>query len=273
MTEHTGTLEFVDTHCHLDFDETLKDDRACLARARAAGIHKMVNICTTLEEFDQIVETAKNNAGVFATVGIHPHEAEPTLEQISLPKLGDWLREGTKNRPVVAIGETGLDYFYENSPKAAQRDVFETHIKIAKEVDYPLSVHTRSAREDTIDLLRTVAPGVRGTIHCFSEDLSFAKDVLNLGFYISVSGIATFKNANAIREAIAYAPLDRLLLETDAPYLAPVPHRGKPNEPAYLVETAKVVAELKGISLKDLARATTENFYRLFSRAHEIDNQ
>ena len=180
--------------------------------------------------------------------------------------LYKWLLEKSQDPKVIGLGETGLDYYYDNSPREAQRQAFEIHIKAARDVGLPLSVHTRAAKKDTIELLQQGQ--VTGVIHCFSESQGLADAALDLGFYISLSGIITFKKADELRAVVKTIPLDRLLLETDAPFLAPIPYRGKRNEPAYMIETAKVVAELKGITLEMLAEATTRNFFNLFSKAH-----
>ncbi len=261
-------MKFIDSHCHLNFEDFGGDVDAVLKAARDQCISTILNICTKLDEIDPILEIVEKSPDLFCTVGIHPHEAEPTLDQMTLDDLKKWLLTHSKHPKVVGFGETGLDFYYDHSPRDIQKEVFRVHCEAALETDLPLSVHTRNAEEDTIQLLKKAGQGrVRGVLHCFSGTHSLAEAALDLGLYISISGIITFKKAEDIRETIQDVPLDRLLLETDAPYLAPVPHRGKRNEPALLIHTAEVVANLKGISLEELARITTENFFKLFSKA------
>jgi len=257
-------LRFVDSHCHLDFDDYGGDIEPVINFARSKGIQTLLNICTKHDEIDQVIQTAQQHPSVYATVGIHPHEAGPTLEQYPPNQLFTWLCEKAQHPKVVGVGETGLDYYYENSPRQTQREAFEVHIKAAQTLSLPLSIHTRAAEKDTIQLLEQ--KNVTGVIHCFSESQWLCDAALSLGLYISLSGIITFKKADELRAVVKTIPLDRLLLETDAPFLAPIPYRGKRNEPGYLIETAKVLAELKGISLEDLAEATTQNFFSLFSK-------
>lgn len=261
--------QFVDSHCHLDFADYEGNIAPIIETAHARGISTMLNICTKYEEADQVIQTAHQFSNVLATVGIHPHDAGPTLEHFTSDALYDWLLEKAKDTRVVGLGETGLDFYYDNSPREDQRKVFTVHIQAAIATGLPLSVHTRAAQEDTIQLLQEGQKSgqVRGVIHCFSETQWLADAALQLGFYISLSGIITFKKAEELREVVKTLPLDRILLETDAPFLAPIPYRGKRNEPAYLIETAKVVAELKGVSLEELAKITTKNFYQLFNKA------
>jgi TatD DNase family protein len=261
--------QFVDTHCHLDFKDYEGNIAPVIEAAQAFGIRTLVNICTTYEEADQVIHTAHQFAHVYASVGIHPHDAGPTLEKFTTDELYSWLLTKAADPRVIALGETGLDYYYDNSPREAQRESFAHHIKAAEETGLPLSVHTRSAQEDTIQLLQERKGQISGVIHCFSETQWLADAALKLGFYISVAGIITFKNADALREVVRTVPLDRLLLETDAPFLAPVPYRGKRNEPAFMIETAKVVAGLKGVTLDKLAQQTTENFHTLFKKARK----
>jgi TatD DNase family protein len=257
--------QFVDTHCHLDFKDYEGNIAPVIQAAHDQGIHTLVNICTSHEEADSVIQTAHQYPNVYATVGIHPHDAGPTLEKFSVDELYSWLIKKAADPRVVGLGETGLDFYYDNSPREDQKTSFALHIKAAQETGLPLSVHTRAAQEDTISLLKKGQ--VTGVIHCFSETQWLADAALELGFYISISGIITFKKADELRAVVSSVPLDRLLLETDAPFLAPVPFRGKRNEPAFMIETAKVVAGLKGISLEDLAQQTTQNFYSLFKKA------
>jgi TatD DNase family protein len=256
----------VDSHCHLDFKDYNGDITPIIELAEAHGVGAFLNICTTHEEIGQLLQTAHQFKNVFASVGIHPHEALPTLDKISADEVYNWLIAKAADTKVIAIGETGLDYYYEHSPKDVQQKVFSLHIQAAQETGLPLSVHTRAAQEETIHLLRQ-APQVTGVIHCFSETQWLADAALDLGFYISLSGIITFKKTEDLRKVAQSIPLNRLLLETDAPFLAPVPHRGKRNEPAFLIETARVVAALKGVTLEEMASITTENFFTLFNKA------
>jgi TatD DNase family protein len=259
-------LRFVDTHCHLDFKDYEGNIAPIIQAAQDQGISTLVNICTNHEEAEQVIHTAHQFPNVYASVGIHPHDAGPTLEKFSVDELYKWLVEKSTDPRVVALGETGLDFYYDNSPRDIQKIAFELHIKAAQATGLPLSVHTRAAEQDTINSLKKAQ--VTGVIHCFSETQWLADAALELGFYISVSGIITFKKADELRAVVASVPLDRLLLETDAPFLAPVPFRGKRNEPAFMIETAKVVAGLKGVTLEELAQQTTQNFYTLFKKAN-----
>jgi TatD DNase family protein len=253
----------VDSHCHLDFPEFAPELDSVMDRARAAGVKTCVSIGTTLAKFPRVKAVAERFDDVWCSVGVHPHEAKGEL-------LGDPqpLLEAAEHPKVVGIGETGLDYYYEHSPREAQRRNFRTHIAAARTTGLPLIVHTRDADAETIDILREeMARGTfSGLIHCFTGTQALADAAVALGFCISVSGIATFKNSQGLRDVIATVPLDRLLVETDAPFLAPVPHRGKRNEPAFVANTAEILARLKGVSAEEIARATTENFFRLFTK-------
>jgi TatD DNase family protein len=253
----------VDSHCHLDFPEFAPELDAVVERAMAAGVGLCVSIGTTLEGFPRVRAVAERFDSVWCSVGIHPHEAEKEPLQDAQALIT--LAQGPK---VVGIGETGLDYFYEHSPRAAQQKNFRLHIAAARELGLPLIVHTRDAEDDTIEILRDEM--VRGTftglIHCFTGTKKLADAALDLGFYISVSGIATFKKSEELRAVIREVPLEHLLVETDAPFLAPVPHRGKRNEPAFVARTADVLAQLKGVSGEDLAAQTTQNFFSLFRK-------
>lgn len=260
-------MKFVDSHCHLDYPELSDDLEATLAHAKSAGVGHLLTISVDMDKTQHIQTIANSNPHIHATFGIHPHEAERTLKEHSLDELRKVLREEALKPKVVGYGETGLDYYYMHSPKAPQQESFQAHIEAALEVDLPLIIHTRDAEEDTIQFLKEFGKGkVRGLIHCFSGTEYLAREALDLGFYISVSGIITFNKAEAIREVIADVPLERLLIETDAPYLAPVPYRGKPNQPAYVVHTARKLAEIKDIPLEEVADVTTRNFYQLFSK-------
>ncbi len=254
----------IDSHCHLDYLARDGDLEEIVGRARRAGVSAMVTICTKLSEFDTVRSIAQRYPEVSCSVGVHPHEAEQEGQESP-----DLLRELAKLPEVVGIGETGLDYFYEHSPREAQQRSFRSHIAAARETGLPLIVHTRDADADTVAILReeVEAGAVTGVIHCFSAGPELAEAALELGFYIGVSGIMTFKKAEELRETLRRVPLERLLVETDAPYLAPVPQRGKQNEPAFVVHTAAALAELKAVKADELAAVTSENFYTLFSRA------
>jgi TatD DNase family protein len=254
----------VDSHCHLDYPEFAPELDDVLVRARAAGVGHFLTIGTELESFARVRAVAERSADIHCTVGVHPHSAakEPLAgPEVLLAYAGD--------AKVVAFGETGLDFYYDNSPREAQVSDFRTHIAAAREADLPLVVHTRDAEEATIAILNEeYAKGaIRGVIHCFTGTQVLARAALELGFFISVSGIATFKKAEELRAVLKEVPLDRLLVETDAPYLAPQPLRGKRNEPAFVVHIANMLAELKGVAPDVIAAATTENFFRLFTKA------
>ena len=263
QTHKTMTM-LIDSHCHLDYlarDEDLDD---VVARARDAGLGGMVTICTKVSEFDEIRGIAEKYDDIWCTVGIHPHEADAEPE-VSAERL----IELAAHPKVVGIGECGLDYYYEHSSREAQQRGFRAHIAASRVTGLPLIVHTRDADDDTIAILHEeYAKGpFPGLIHCYSTSQELAEKSLEIGFYISLSGIVTFKSAGSLRETVKILPNDRVLVETDAPYLAPEPKRGKRNEPAFVIHTAAAVAELKGMSMDDLTTATTANFFRLFSRA------
>lgn len=253
----------VDSHCHLDFPDYDGALDAVMARARAAGVGVCLTIGTELARFDGVRAVAERFADVWCSVGVHPHEAAKEL--LDTPAV---LIKAASHPRVAGLGETGLDYFYEHSPREPQRQNFRAHIQAARATGLPVIVHTRDADDDTIAILEDeMARGAfTGVIHCFTGTRRLAEAALALGFYISVSGIATFKNSQALRAVIADVPLDRLLVETDAPFLAPVPQRGKTNEPAFVVHTAAMLAELKAVTTEELAAVTTENFFRLFTR-------
>ena len=254
----------VDSHCHLDFPDFTPELDAVVARAHAAGVGTMVTIGTKLPEFGAVLAVAERFDNVWCSVGIHPHEAE--AEPLTSPQP---LLERAVHPKVVGIGETGLDYFYEHSPRAEQAVNFRHHIAAARETGLPLIVHTRDAEDDTIEILRDEMEkgAFPGLIHCFTGTAKLAQAALDLGFFVSASGIATFKKSADLRAVLKDVPLDRLLVETDAPYLAPMPHRGKRNEPAFVANTAAALATLKGVSPEELAAATTDNFFRLFTKA------
>ncbi len=254
----------VDSHCHLDYLARNGGDLAgVLTRARNAGVGAMLTIGTKLREFDIVRAIAEANDDVVCSVGIHPHEAGNEATDAAR------LVELARHPKVVGIGETGLDYFYDKSPRAQQQANFRTHLAAATASGLPVIVHTRDADDDTAAMLTEAAGQGRltGVLHCFTSSLALARHALELGLYISISGIVTFKNAEELRQVVRQIPLDRLLVETDSPFLAPVPVRGKTCEPAFVVHTAARVAELKGVSAAALAAATTENFHALFTRS------
>jgi TatD DNase family protein len=254
----------VDSHCHLDFPELSGDAAGVIARARNAGVGHLLTIGTKITQFAGVLAIAERFDNVSCSVGIHPHEAavEPEMDVEKLASLA-------QHPKVVAFGETGLDFYYEHSPRLEQERSFRTHIAAARENKLPVIVHTRDADPEMGAILtEEMGKGpFTGVIHCFSSGRELAEQALALGLYISLSGIVTFKKAEALREVVKIVPMDRILVETDSPYLAPVPFRGKTNEPAYVAHTAAAVAEIKGISRDDLARQTTENFFRLFAKA------
>ncbi len=253
----------VDSHCHLDYPEYAGQVDEVLARARAAGVGVCISIGTELKRFPGVRAVAEKFPDVWCSVGVHPHEAEKEFLDDPAPLIAE-----AAHPKVVAIGETGLDFYYEHSPRAEQTASFRAHVAAARQPGLPPVGPTRDADDETIDLLRDeMGKGAfTGLIHCFTGGQRLADAAMEMGFYISVSGIATFKNAAALREVIRSVPLERLVVETDAPFLAPVPHRGKTNEPAFVVHTARMLAELKGVSESELAAATTENFFRLFTK-------
>ncbi|MFN4103967.1 MAG: TatD family hydrolase [Tepidimonas sp.] len=270
---------FTDSHCHLDFAELQARYPEILEAMRAAGVLRALCICTTLEGFDAVYRLARDGADappqLWATVGVHPDN-----EGVREPTVADLVERAALPR-VIGIGETGLDYYRLGERTVAdmawQRERFRVHIRAARQTDLPLIIHTRSASDDTLAILREEGgfaagnpqdgPQARGVFHCFTETREVARAALDLGFYISFSGILTFKNAADLREVARFVPLDRCLIETDSPYLAPVPHRGKTNTPAYVPHVAAQLAELKGLSVDAVAEATSANFDRLFTRA------
>jgi TatD DNase family protein len=254
----------IDSHCHLNYKGLVEDQPAVLERARAAGVTGFLNISTRQSEWDVVVATARREPDVWATIGIHPHEAD------AHPDLGaQALLDAAADPKVIGIGETGLDYFYDHSDRAAQRDRFRVHIRVARETGLPLVVHTRDAEDDTAAILaEEMGKGAfPALIHCFTASRGFAERMLELGLSISLSGIVTFKNARELQEIAAKIPVDRLLVETDSPFLAPVPHRGKTCEPAYVADTARFVAGLRGVEPEALGETTSGNFFRLFAKA------
>jgi TatD DNase family protein len=258
-------MMLVDSHCHLDYPPLADDLPGVLARARTAGVGALLTIGTKLKDFERVRMLAEAHPEIWCSVGIHPHEAQNEVADAA--KLVTLARHPR----VVGIGETGLDYYYDKSPREQQRANFRAHMRAAIEAGLPLIVHTRDADQDTGDMLAEAAAAVgrrlKGVLHCFTSTRALAERAIELGLHISISGIVTFKNAEDLRLTVKALPLDRLLVETDSPYLAPVPVRGKPCEPAFVAYTAAKVAEPKGIAPEELARATTANFYALFDRA------
>lgn len=254
----------VDSHCHLDFRDFENELEDVMERAAEAGVGTILTICTHLTRFDRVLSVAERFDNVYCTVGVHPHEAatEPTVTPEHLVRMA-------QHPKVVGFGETGLDYYYEHSPRAEQQESFRVHIAAARMAGLPLVVHTRDADTDTARILdeerkKGAFPGV---LHCFSSTRQLAEHAIEMGLYISFSGVVTFKKADDLRATAAMLPIDRVLVETDAPYLAPVPKRGKRNEPAYVAHTANEVARVKGMVPGAFAAATTENFFRLFEKA------
>jgi TatD DNase family protein len=258
----------VDSHCHLDFPALAEEGEAVIERARAAGVQAMQTIGTSLATFDRVLAIVEAHSGVYCSVGVHPHRAAkeriedpgPLLARIGHPK-------------VIGIGESGLDYYYDHGPRDVQAEVFRAHITAARGSGLPLIVHTRDADRDTIAILREeMAQGpFGGVIHCYSSSPELAFQAVDLGLYLGIGGIITFKRSEELRRTARDLPLERLLLETDAPYLAPEPFRGKRNEPAYVARVAATLAEIKGLMVAEVERATTANFFRLFAKAQPPD--
>lgn len=252
-----------DSHCHLNYKGLVEDQQAVLARARDAGVSTMLNISTRQSEWDDVIAVAEREEDVWASVGIHPHEADahPDVQTATLV-------ERARHPRVVGIGESGLDYYYDHSDRERQRASFRAHIAAARETGLPIIVHTRDAEEDTAAILaeemgKGAYPGV---IHCFTASAHFARKALDLGLFISISGIVTFKNAKDLQETARALPAERLLIETDSPFLAPVPHRGRPCEPAFVADTARFLADLRCVPVETLAEQTSENFRTLFAK-------
>jgi len=257
-------VTLIDSHCHLNYEGLAERQDEVLANARARGVGGFLNISTRQCEWDHIISTAERNPNVWATIGVHPHEAD------SHPDLGARALVAAAQHPkVIGIGECGLDYYYDKSDRSAQRERFQAHIDAARDSGLPLVVHTREAEADTAELLERAVEegGVTGVLHCFTGSAELARKALDIGFFISMSGIVTFKNARELQETAKVIPLDRLLVETDSPFLAPVPHRGETCEPAFVADTAAFVANLRGEPLESLSDATTANFFKLFSKA------
>ena len=257
-------MRLIDSHCHLNYEGLAERQDEVLATARERGVEGFLNISTRQREWDDVIGVAERNSDVWATVGVHPHEAD------AHPDLGaKALTDAASHSRVIAIGECGLDYYYDKSDRQAQRERFQAHIDAARETGLPLVVHTREAEADTAEMLEAAVRegGVTGVLHCFTGSAELARKGLDLGFYVSLSGIVTFKNAADLQETAKWLPADQILVETDAPFLAPVPHRGRKCEPAFVADTAAFVAELRGVDPAALGEATTANFFKLFSKA------
>jgi TatD DNase family protein len=257
-------VRLIDSHCHLNYEGLVERQDEVLENARERGVAGFLNISTRQREWGDIIAVAEREPDVWASVGVHPHEADahPDLGAAALVEAADHPR-------VIAIGECGLDYYYDKSDRGAQRERFEAHIEAARQTGLPLVVHTRDAEEDTAEILTGAVrqKGVSGVLHCFTGSAELAKIGLDLGFYVSLSGIVTFKNAQDLQDIASWLPAEQMLVETDSPFLAPVPHRGQKCEPAFVADTAAFVANLRGEPLEQLAEATTANFFKLFNKA------
>ena len=257
-------MRLIDSHCHLNYEGLVERQDEVLENARERGVAGFLNISTRQREWGDIIAVAEREPDVWASIGVHPHEADahPDLGAAALVDAADHTR-------VIAIGECGLDYYYDKSDRAAQRERFEAHIEAARQTGLPLVVHTRDAEEDTAEILERAVKekGVRGVLHCFTGSAELARKGLDLGFYVSLSGIVTFKNAADLQDIAKWLPADQMLVETDSPFLAPVPHRGQKCEPAFVADTARFVALLRDEEPEQLAEATTANFFKLFKKA------
>jgi TatD DNase family protein len=256
-------MKLVDHHCHLDFPDLVADRAGILQRARDAGVGPIVTISTRIKRLPELLAIAEANEGVYCSVGTHPHNAH---EELDIPV--EEIVRLSQHPKVVAIGEAGLDYYYKHSTPEAQAEGFRRHIAAARATGLPLEIHTREADDDTARILgdehaKGAFPAI---LHCYTGGPELARRALDLGLYVSFTGVVTFKKSEALRDIAKFVPLDRILVETDSPFLAPEPYRGKTNEPAYVVHTARALAAVKGISLDEFAEATTANFYRLFSK-------
>jgi TatD DNase family protein len=261
-------VRLIDSHCHLNYEGLVERQAEVLESARQRGVAGFLNISTRQREWGDIIGVAEREPDVWASVGVHPHEADahPDLGAAALVEAADHPR-------VIAIGECGLDYYYDKSDRAAQRERFQAHIEAAGQMRLPLVIHTRDAEADTAEILEAAVKerGVTGVLHCFTGSAELARRGLDLGFYVSLSGIVTFKNAADLQAIARWLPADQMLVETDSPFLAPVPHRGQKCEPAFVADTATFVAELRGEAPEALAEVTTANFFRLFKKAQRED--
>ncbi len=259
-------MSLVDSHCHLDFPELAADQDNVVARARAAGVGRFLTISTHITRAQQVVAVAEKYPDVYCSIGVHPHHVAEEGQEVTAAQLQDL----AIHPKVAALGETGLDYFYDTAPRARQEESFRTHLRAGIALGLPIIVHSREAEEDTARIIAEEMRGnegkLTGVMHCFSSRRILAEAALELGFYISISGILTFKKSEELRAITKDVPLDRILVETDAPFLAPEPQRGKTNEPAYVVHTAAALARLKGVSAEEIAAITTANFHRLFPK-------
>ena len=262
---------YIDSHCHINFDEFSHDVEAVLQRATDSGITKLLNIACRLQEIEPVLKLCTTYSQILASIGVHPHDATATLQALQGASIKQALQNYLPHPRVVAIGETGLDFYYNHSTAADQEQSFRQQIELAMEQDFPIIVHTRDAETDTIRILSDYAGQLKGVIHCFSGSPWLAEQALGLGFYISFSGIVTFPKAAMIQDVAKTIPLNRLLIETDAPFLAPVPKRGKRNEPANIAHTAAFLAMLKDVPLSVIAEHTTQNFYDLFTKAQTTE--
>lgn len=256
---------FIDSHCHIDGPEYDADREEVIARARDAGVTTMLNVGTGdphSDALDRAVDLAGKHDGIYAAVGVHPHDAK-LFDEAAERRLLDLVRQSTR---VIAWGEIGLDYHYDHSPRDVQREVFHRQLRLARERNLPVVIHSREADDDTITILREELTGYRrgGVLHCFGGSLAMAHDAIELGFFISFAGNLTFKKADDLRDVARQLPLNRLLIETDCPYLTPVPFRGRRNEPAHVIETARCLAEIRGKEVEEIGRVTSENFVKLF---------
>lgn len=253
-------IELIDTHAHLDSKNYLKDFDDVLKRAKEQKIIKIINIASTPESNKNIINLIKDNDIIYGTLGIHPHDSK-----LADDFWYDFIKKNSSLKKIVAIGEVGLDFYYDYSPRDVQKSVFRSMIQIAKETRLPLVIHDRDAHSNTYEILvEEKANEIGGVFHCFSGDLIFAKKIIDYGFYISITGVITYKNAKNLQELIKNLPLDRLLIETDCPYLSPEPNRGKRNEPSFVYYVAEKIAEIKNISIEKVAQETTNNAFKLF---------
>ena len=257
-------MRLIDSHCHLNYEGLVDRQDEVLDHARHRGVAGFLNISTRQKDWGDVISVAERHSDVWASVGVHPHEAD------AHPDLGAAaLVEATDHARVIAIGECGLDYYYDKSDRQAQRERFRAHIEAARQTGLPLIVHTRDAEDDTAEMIVTAVKGggIRGVLHCFTGSAELARKALDVGFFISLSGIVTFKNARDLQQTARWLPADQMLVETDAPFLAPVPHRGQKCEPAFVADTAAFVAELRSEGVEALGEATTANFFKLFNKA------
>lgn len=255
---------YIDSHCHVDFPQLAENIDAVLHNMRQHEVDKALVVSVCLEDWPRLIQLVEGHPELYASVGVHPG-----YDEVPEPSYED-LCQRAQHPKVIAIGETGLDYYRLTEPLDWQRERFALHLQVSHDLGLPSIIHTRSAYKDTIAIMKAADSAAVGVMHCFGEDWEAAKQALDLGFYISLSGIVTFKNAHQVHEVAQKVPLDRLLIETDSPYLAPVPHRGKINEPAWVVHVAECIAQLKGGSAASIAQASTDNFYRLFTKAQSV---